>query len=165
MKQIDQNNKIFNNSNLKGKKKKKTLDLKSIILSAIIFSLVTNGISTGINYAETTLSAKNYVAKTYLEVELPYSYVTTSNGDYFYSNGKEIDLKDGLELIINDLTKQGASLEEIYYYLGNKYPSLMQTVFKEDLKDNNLELNLKDFRNKTYYDEKYNEAVAKRGIK
>lgn len=151
-------NSIYNNNennkknNIVGHKKKKKVSIKTIALASIVMGLVINSAVVGISKRN---AAINHVQNSFDKVDLPYHYVTSYNGDYFYDNGNIIELSDGVKTIVNDLTKQGASLEDIYYYLDINYGDLAVNAYKNELKKNNQELYLDEYKDMLYNQSKY----------
>lgn len=149
---IISNNKFNRENSVVGKKKKKKVNIKTIALASIVAGII-------INQAAIALSKNNiavkHVENSFDDVNLPYHYVTSYDGNYFYDSGNVIDLSQGVKEIVNDLTKQGASLEDIYYYLDINYGSSMVNVYKSELKKNNQELHLNEYKDMLYHQDKY----------
>ena len=164
---IYENNKINRENNHRGKKKKMKVDIKTVAISLVILGTVMAAIPKVSSSLNKTSNAKNYVYETYDKVEIPYHYSIDSTTDYLYSDGNYYELSDGVKYIIKDLTKKGASLEEIYYYMSVHYGtnSQMMNLYKDYLKANGEKLHLSDYKNQLYSDMKDNELNEGRSKK
>ena len=158
MDRMIENNRKFNANKSKGRAKRKNHNRKLDFIAGALIALI---ISSGASHLFDMKAASEYVDKRFDTVDLPYHYTISSNGDYFYDNGNYVELSDGLKIIINDLTRQGATLEDIYTYLSNNYGSSMLNVYKDYLKENGEELHLNEYRSKIRADQKFDEVMDK----
>ena len=158
MDKIYENNNKFKKNNLRGTKKTKQYSKRLIATSLVVFGFLINS---GITNVKNNINASNYVYNKYSDVDLPYHYTVSSEGNYFYDRGNYYELSDGLKLIINDLTKQGATLEEIYYYLSNNYGRSMVNVYKDYLKENGEKVHLDEVSSKISADKEYEDIMNK----
>ena len=158
MDRMIENNRKFNENKSRGRAKRKSHNRKLDIIAGALIALV---IYSGASNLLDMKAASEYVDKRFDYVDLPYHYTISSEGDYFYDNGNYVELSDGLKVIISDLTRQGASLEDIYTYLSNNYGSSMLNVYKKYLKENDEELHLDEYRSKIRAEQKYDEVMDK----
>lgn len=149
---IISNNEYNRKNNNVGKKKTKKVSIKIIALASIVAGVIVS--QAAIINMKKDNSAVKHVEHTFDYVNLPYHYVT-GDGNYFYDAGNVIDLSEGVKVIVNNLTKQGASLEDIYYYLDINYGSSMVNTYKDELKKNNQKLHLNEYKNMLYHQDKY----------
>lgn len=149
---IISNNEYNRENSVVGEKKKKNVNIKTIALASIVAGVIIS--QAAIINMKKDNSAIKHVKESFDKVNLPYHYVI-DNGNYFYDAGNVIDLSQGVKEIVNDLTKQGASLEDIYYYLDINYGSSMVDAYKSELKKNNQELHLNEYKDMLYHQDKY----------